>query len=45
MAALIGATAFVAVVLFDGRSSRFRGVLLIGAYIGIAIAFFLVGDR
>jgi Ca2+/H+ antiporter len=45
MAAMIGATLFVGVVLFGGRSSRLRGGLLIAAYIGIAVAFYLAGDR
>ena len=36
---------FVGVVLFGGRSSRLRGGLLIAAYIGIAVAFYLAGDR
>ena len=45
MAALIGATAFVAILLHDGRSSRLRGAILIAAYVGIAIAFFFAGDR
>jgi Ca2+:H+ antiporter len=45
IAAILGSTAFVAIVLYGGRSSRLRGALLIGAYVGIAIAFFLVGDR
>jgi Ca2+:H+ antiporter len=43
--ALGGATVFTALVLFGGRSSRLRGALLIAAYVGIAVAFFLAGDR
>jgi Ca2+:H+ antiporter len=40
-----GATVFTALVLMDGRSSRFRGVLLIGAYVAAAVAFYIAGDR
>jgi Ca2+:H+ antiporter len=43
--ALAGATAVAAVLLWGGRSSRPRGVLLITAYVGIAVAFYLAGDR
>lgn len=43
--ALGGSAAFAAVLLWDGRSSRARGIALVAAYIGIALAFFLVGDR
>jgi Ca2+:H+ antiporter len=32
-------------LLADGRSSRAKGVVLIGLYVAIAIVFFLVGDR
>jgi Ca2+:H+ antiporter len=45
VAALGGATIFVAIVLAGGRSSRTRGVLLVAAYVAIAVAFFLVGER
>jgi Ca2+:H+ antiporter len=45
MAALLGSTAFVSVVLWGGRSSRARGIVLIAAYVGVAIAFYLAGDR
>jgi Ca2+:H+ antiporter len=45
IAALAGATVFTALVLVRGRSSRFRGWLLIAAYVGIAVAFFLSGYR
>jgi Ca2+:H+ antiporter len=43
--ALAGATAFVAVVLWSGRSSRGRGLALIGAYAGVAAGFYAAGDR
>ena len=45
LAALGGSAAFVAVVIAGGRSSRGRGVLLIAAYVGVAAAFFLAGER
>jgi Ca2+:H+ antiporter len=43
--ALGGSAVFAAVLLWDGRSSRARGLALIVAYVGVALAFFLVGDR
>jgi Ca2+:H+ antiporter len=45
VAALGGATAFVAAMLAQGRSSRARGVALLAGYLGIAIAFYVSGDR
>ena len=42
---LFGATAFTTVLLYDGRSSRLKGALLIGAYVVAAAAFFIAGDR
>jgi Ca2+:H+ antiporter len=45
IAALGGATAFVAAVLAGGRSSRLRGSALLAAYLGVAIAFYVAGDR
>ena len=45
IAALAGSVAFTTVVLFDGRSSRLRGVLLLLGYAVVVIAFFLAGDR
>ncbi len=44
IAALGGALIFTALILADGRSSRLRGGLLIGAYVAIGTAFFMVGD-
>ena len=42
----MGASAlFVAIVLWDGRSHRWEGVLLLSAYAGIVVAFFLAGER
>jgi len=45
LGALIGSTALAAALLASGRSSRTRGIALIAAYAGVAVAFFLVGDR
>ena len=42
---LAASTAVAAVILAQGRSSRLRGVLLIAAYVGAAVGFFLAGDR
>jgi len=36
---------FTAALLFNGRSSRWRGVVLIAAYAVVAYAFYAVGDR
>jgi Ca2+:H+ antiporter len=43
--ALGGSVVFAALLLFGGRSSRWRGVVLIAAYVAVATAFFLSGDR
>jgi Ca2+:H+ antiporter len=43
--ALGGSAALVAILLRDGRSTRSRGIALVGAYVLVALAFFLVGDR
>jgi Ca2+:H+ antiporter len=45
MAALLGSTVFVSLVLWGGRSSRARGAALIGAYVAVATAFYIAGDR
>jgi Ca2+:H+ antiporter len=45
LAAVGGSVVFALLVLWGGQSSRLRGVLLIAAYVAIAVAFFLVGDR
>ena len=45
LAALGGATLVTAGSLWGGRSSRGRGMLLIAAYVAVAVAFFLAGDR
>ena len=33
------------VVIAPGRSSRFGGALLVGAFVAVAVVFYLVGDR
>jgi Ca2+:H+ antiporter len=43
--AMGGSVAFAALLLFGGRSSRLRGAALIAAYVAVAAAFFLAGDR
>jgi Ca2+:H+ antiporter len=45
LAAMGGSVVFAAVLLAGGRSTKARGVALILAYVGVAIAFFLAGDR
>ena len=43
---MLGASAvFVALLLAHGRSSRPRGAALIAAYVGVAVAFYVAGDR
>jgi Ca2+:H+ antiporter len=43
--AVAGSVVFTALLLFNGYSSRWRGALLIAAYVGVAIGFYAVGDR
>ncbi|HJU46781.1 MAG TPA: calcium/proton exchanger [Gaiellaceae bacterium] len=45
IATLAGALAFTTLVLFGGRSSRLRGGLLIGAYVAVATAYYVAGER
>jgi Ca2+:H+ antiporter len=40
-----GSVIFTSALLFGGHSSRWRGVVLIAAYVLAATAFFLAGDR
>ena len=40
-----GATILTTVLLFDGRSARWKGAALIAAYVAAAVAFFIAGDR
>jgi Ca2+:H+ antiporter len=44
--AMLAASLLIAVaVLFDGRTSRLRGGILVGAYIGVAVVFYQAGER
>ena len=45
IAALAGSVVYTTLVLFDGRSSRVRGSLLLVGYAVVVVAFFLAGDR
>ena len=45
LAALGGGLAFAALVLFHGRSSRPRGLILVGGYAVVVVAFLLAGER
>jgi Ca2+:H+ antiporter len=45
MAVLAGSVVVTAALLFDGRSSRLKGGLLIATYVVAAVAFFVAGDR
>jgi Ca2+:H+ antiporter len=45
IAALAGSVAWAAIVLWGGRSSRTRGVLLLAGYAVVVVAFFLAGER
>jgi Ca2+:H+ antiporter len=45
IAALGGSVVFTTLVLFDARTSRLRGGLLLAAYGAVVIAFFAAGDR
>jgi Ca2+:H+ antiporter len=45
LAVLAGAVIIATCLLYQGRSSRARGVVLIAAYVAAAVAFFLAGDR
>jgi Ca2+:H+ antiporter len=43
--ALAFSVVVASVLLADGRSSRLKGVLLIAAYVAVAVVFFQAGDR
>ncbi|MDQ3067582.1 MAG: calcium/proton exchanger [Actinomycetota bacterium] len=45
IAALAVSVVVTAILLADGRSSRLKGALLVSLYVGVAIAFFVAGDR
>jgi Ca2+/H+ antiporter len=43
--ALAASLAFAVLILWSGRASHVRGLLLIVAYVAVAAAFFAAGDR
>ena len=45
IATLAVSVVITSVLLADGRSSRWKGLVLIGVYAGVAIAFYAAGDR
>jgi Ca2+:H+ antiporter len=45
IAALVFGTILTFLLLVQGQSSRLRGVILIAAYVALAVAFFVAGDR
>jgi Ca2+:H+ antiporter len=45
IAALGGSVVFTAIILYNGHSSRARGVLLLLGYTAVVVAFFAAGDR
>jgi Ca2+:H+ antiporter len=45
LAAVGGSVVFASLLLFGGQSSRWRGIALIAAYVAVAAAFFMAGDR
>jgi Ca2+/H+ antiporter len=45
IAALAAATVFTSLLLARARSTRWRGVALILAYVSVASAFFAAGER
>src|SRR4051794_3187921 len=45
LAAMAGAVILASALLWQGQSSRWRGLVLIGGYVGAAAMFFVAGDR
>jgi Ca2+:H+ antiporter len=45
LAAMAGAAALVALLLADGRGRRWEGWLLVAVYVGVALGFYVAGDR
>jgi Ca2+:H+ antiporter len=45
LAAMGGSVLFTALLLANGRSTKWRGATLIAAYVAVAVAFFVAGDR
>jgi Ca2+/H+ antiporter len=40
-----GSVVFTALLLYNGHSSRWKGAVLIAAYVVVAFSFYAVGDR
>jgi len=45
IAALAGSVVYTTLIIFQGRSSRARGYLLLGGYAVVVVAFYVAGDR
>jgi Ca2+:H+ antiporter len=45
IAAMAGSVILTAVLLFNGHSTRWRGAVLIAAYVAVAFGFYAAGDR
>jgi Ca2+:H+ antiporter len=45
IAALAVSVVITSILLADGRSSRLKGVIMIAAYVSVAVGFFVAGDR
>jgi Ca2+:H+ antiporter len=45
IAALAGSVVYTTLIIFQGRSSRVRGGLLLGGYAVVVVVFFVAGDR
>jgi Ca2+:H+ antiporter len=45
IAALAGSVVYTTLIIFQGRSSRVRGGLLLGGYAVVVVVFFAAGDR
>jgi Ca2+:H+ antiporter len=45
IAALAGSVVYTTLIIFQGRSSRARGGLLLGGYAVVVVAFYVAGDR
>ena len=43
--AVAGSVVFTALLLYNGHSSRWKGAVLIAAYVAVAFSFYAVGDR
>jgi Ca2+:H+ antiporter len=45
LATMAGAAVAVGALVLDGRARRWEGVLLVGAFVGVALLYLAVGDR